>query len=445
MSERHPTSEERFRLLAGVALADGVLSPGETQLLLEFACRLELGRQRAGRILNQLRIDGRVRLDPAADLDDAVFGDLIQMVFADGRASASEMSYLRSLAKHCGFARGRVDELLAESMLSTTTGQAKASGRQERAPRVVGNYEVGEELGRGAAGVVYHATHRLLGREVALKLFPICKKSGQARRSGFLREVRAAAKLSHPNILPTLDAGEAEGLPYLVMELVPGGETFQHRLEREGPFDSQEAARAIAAVARAVHYAHGEGLLHRDLKPGNVLVPEDGEPRLGDFGLVSEVGEAATRGRLVGTPAYMSPEQLRTEDLDPKSDIYSLGATLYTLLTGEPPFLADGLVELSVRVLQDTPEEPSRRRADIRPGVEALCMRCLAKEPAERPGADELAEGLERGPRLLHGQDLAPLPAQERLISPRPRESCSAPGEARTRPGCPRARGRGAA
>ncbi|MBL4845072.1 MAG: serine/threonine protein kinase [Planctomycetes bacterium] len=259
-----------------------------------------------------------------------------------------------------------------------------ASGRWTAPLEQVANYTLGAELGRGAAGVVYQGRHRLLDREAAIKLFPACDRRGKAKQTSFLREVKAATKLSHPNILPTFDAGEVDGLPYLVMELVPDGETFQRRLDRDELFEPREAARAMAVVARAVHYAHSEGLLHRDLKPANVLVPADGVPRLGDFGLVSERGEEASHGKLTGTPPYMSPEQISGQALDVRSDVYGLGATLYSLLTGAPPFTAEGVVELAVKVLEEEPEAPSKRRPGLSPALDEVCLRCLNKSPDDR-------------------------------------------------------------
>lgn len=395
---------DRFRFLAAVALSDGVLTQGEAQLLLFFANKLGLSRAYAGDVLNSLRRGhAALNLSPGAASDD-LFRDLIAMVFADGRASATELSYLEALAKSCGFPPQRVSELVVD-LVTSVARPAAAKPPVSRAPLAgppppveqIANYTLGAELGRGAAGVVYHARHRLLNREAAVKLFPACERTGPATRRTFLREVLAATKLSHPHILPTLDAGEAEGRPYLVMELVPAGETLQRQLDRGELPDPRQAATTMAAVARAVHYAHGEGLLHRDLKPANVLLPLDGQPRLGDFGLVSERGEEASRGKLIGTPPFMSPEQIRGAALDQRSDVYGLGATLYSLLTGEPPFMAEGLIELAVKVLQDEPEPPSRRRSGVPAPLDEVCRRCLAKSPAERySDAGALANELER-------------------------------------------------
>ena len=396
---------DRFRFLAAVALSDGVLTQGEAQLLLFFANKLGLSRAYAGDLLVSLRSGhAALNLSRGAATDD-LFRDLIAVVFADGRASATELSYLEALAKSCGYPPQRVSELVADLVTSIARPPAAEVAPAPRRSRVgppppvehIANYTLGAELGRGAAGVVYHARHRLLNREAAVKLFPGCERTGPAARRTFLREVLAATKLSHPHILPTLDAGEVEGRPYLVMELVPAGETLQRRLDRGELLDPREAATTMAAVARAVHYAHGEGLLHRDLKPANVLLPLEGGPRLGDFGLVSERGEEVSRGKLIGTPPYMSPEQIRGGALDQRSDVYGLGATLYSLLTGEPPFMAEGLIEIAVKVLQDEPEPPSRRRSGVPAPLDEVCRRCLAKSPAERyPDAAALASILER-------------------------------------------------
>ena len=397
-------AEDRFRFLASVALSDGVLTHGEAQLLLFFANNLGLSRAYAGELLTALRIGhSAINLSPAAASDD-LFEDLIAMVFADGRASATELSYLHALATSCGYPPQRIADLVSD-VVTGVSRPAPAEAPQDPKPASrslaplaqVANYTLGEELGRGAAGVVYQARHQLLDREAAIKLFPSCDRSGAAARRSFLAEVKAATKLSHRNILPTLDAGEVEGRPYLVMELVPRGETFQSRLDRAEVFGAREAAHALAAVARAVHYAHSEGLLHRDLKPGNVLVPSDGEPRLGDFGLVSERGEEASRGKLVGTPSFMSPEQIRGQALDARSDVYGLGATLYSMLTGAPPFAASGLVELAVKVIQEAPDAPSKRRPGVPAALDEVCLRCLSKSPDDRYNdAGALERDLER-------------------------------------------------
>jgi hypothetical protein len=250
-----------------------------------------------------------------------------------------------------------------------------------------GRYEILAELARGACGVIYRARDRELGREVALKT-PRRGEDSLVARERFLREARLAARLEHPGIIPVLDAGVHEDRPYYVMPLLDGGPL-------RGPVPPAEACRLVRLVAEALAFAHERGVIHRDLKPANVLLLE-GRPVLTDFGVAR--GESDVRvteaGELVGTPAYMAPEVMegRAREAGPAADLWSLGVIFYELLAGRLPFEGDSFLELSARALNGT--APGLRGFD--PDLAGLVARCLARDPAERPGARELAARLSR-------------------------------------------------
>ncbi|MGI9472085.1 MAG: serine/threonine-protein kinase, partial [Rubripirellula sp.] len=200
-------------------------------------------------------------------------------------------------------------------------------------PTTIGDYELKEELGRGGMGVVFRARQISLDREVAVKMILRGRLASEADLQRFLAEASATAKLEHPNIVPVYEAGDIEGRPFFSMQLV-AGETLAERVASQGPLHQRDAASIVAAVARAIGFAHDRGILHRDLKPSNLLLATDGTPLITDFGLAKQDGSDAdlTRsGMLVGTPAYMSPEQAggRRNLISPSSDIYSLGCVLY--------------------------------------------------------------------------------------------------------------------
>jgi tetratricopeptide (TPR) repeat protein len=264
----------------------------------------------------------------------------------------------------------------------------------------IGPYEVNGELARGAMGVVFRAKDPALDRDVAIKVMLHLGDDPQDLER-FRREARATARLRHPSIVALHTVGNHEGRPYLVMDLVEG-ESLHARVERDGPLPPREAAQLIATLAEALAYAHAQGVIHRDVKPANVLLDERGAPLVTDFGLARREGEdqqLTHTGEIVGTPAYMSPEQAGGEpgQAGPASDVYGLGATLYELLTGRPPFLADTLIEVFAAIVTEPPEPPRSLRPEVPPELESICLRCLAKEPADRlPSAAALAEALRR-------------------------------------------------
>jgi serine/threonine-protein kinase len=268
-------------------------------------------------------------------------------------------------------------------------------------PRPFGNYELLEELGRGGMGVVYKARQRNPERLVALKLILRSDTASPEDRARFRAEAEAAARLEgHPHIVPVHEVGELDGQPYFSMKYVEG--TTLARLVRANPLPPRDAARLVAAIARAVHYAHERGILHRDLKPSNVLVDLQGEPHVTDFGLAKRVegGESLTRtGAILGTPSYMPPEQAGRGrgPLGPTSDIYSLGAILYELLTGRPPFQAATPLDTLMLVLDQDVVPPRLLNPKVDRELEVICLKCLQKPADLRYAtAAELADDLDR-------------------------------------------------
>ena len=262
----------------------------------------------------------------------------------------------------------------------------------------LGPYQLLEQLGEGGAGVVYRARDVRDGQEIALKLLlrPTAQRMGR-----FQLEAETLAKLRHPNVVPVRDYGIAgDGRPYLVLELIQG-HTLQERLDTTGPLRPQEAVEVALQLAAALSAAHGREILHRDVKPENVLLrASDGVAILGDFGLAKDLGSQLDRltqtGTIMGTPGYLAPEQLgHSGEHSPALDVYGVGATLYAMLTGGPPVTGSSALEAFQATLSQAPIPPSRL-VPLPPGLEAICLRCLAKDPAERyPNALALLDALE--------------------------------------------------
>jgi serine/threonine-protein kinase len=274
-------------------------------------------------------------------------------------------------------------------------------------PRAFGDYELLAELGKGGMGVVYQARQVSLDRVVALKaILPGCL-TGAEDLQRFRTEAEATARLRHPHIVNIHEVGEVGGQHYYSMDYIAGPGLAQ-RLAG-GPLPGPEAARCVLAVARAIHYAHRQGILHRDLKPSNILLDADGEPHVTDFGLAKKIGDSGqTRtGAVLGTPSYMAPEQAagRNKEIGPAADIYGLGAVLYECLTGRPPFKSETPLETVRQVLDRDPAPPRLLNAKVDRDLEVICLKCLEKDPRRRyASAEELAADLER---FLQGEPIS--------------------------------------
>jgi serine/threonine-protein kinase len=277
--------------------------------------------------------------------------------------------------------------------------------------RSFGDYEILRELGSGGMGVVYEARQISLNRSVALKMIRAGVLAGDADLRRFQNEAEAVAALDHAGIVPVHEVGEHGGQRYFSMKLVPGG-SLAGRLDRYRDHP-RVAAVLVAEAADAVHHAHLRGILHRDLKPANILVDEQGHPHITDFGLARRVegdSELTESGAILGTPAYMAPEQAsgHRAAVTTASDIYGLGAVLYTLLAGKAPFGGEGLVETLDAVRNRSPEPPSRLNARVPRELEVICLKCLEKEPSRRYAtARDLVDDLRR---WLAGEPIAARP-----------------------------------
>jgi WD40 repeat protein len=307
----------------------------------------------------------------------------------------------------------------ADATRELVSGVASEGASGEPAPWGFGDYEELEEIARGGMGIVYRARQKSLGRTVALKVLASGARASADEVRRFRQEAEAAARMDHPHIVPIYEVGELQpddrtpATPYFAMKLVEGGHLGMYwpQLSR----DLRAGVALLGRVAQAVHYAHQRGILHRDLKPANILLEEgpDGSltPLVADFGLAKQLatsaGDAAGAnptqpGAIVGTPNYMAPEQAlgKTSLLTTATDVHALGAILYELLTGEPPFQADTLLDTLVKLRDERPVPPHLRNPRVDGDLEVICLKCLEKNPAERYGtAAALADDLERWQR----------------------------------------------
>lgn len=292
-----------------------------------------------------------------------------------------------------------------------------APGPGARGPGRLGRYELLEEIGHGGMGIVYRARQAGLDREVALKVLRQGPFAAGAELARFRREAAAAARLRHPNIVAVFEEGEVDGHAYFSMELVRGQSLANET--QNGPLEPGRAARYVSIIAAAIAAAHAAGVLHRDLKPANVLIDQDDEPRVTDFGLAKrlDLDDATVTQGIVGSPGYMAPEQADPQrgTIGVASDVYSLGALLYHLLTGRPPFAGASVAATLTQILQNDPVPPRQLNPGVPADLETICLKCLAKSPGDRYAtAAALADDLAR---LREGQPIVarPIGSLERL------------------------------
>lgn len=314
---------------------------------------------------------------------------------------------------------------LLDNFSATIAGPAAAP----TAETTLGKFQLLEELGRGGMGVVYKARQTDLQRIVAVKMILSSHLATADEVRRFQTEARAAACVRHRNIVGIHEIGEQDGRHYFVMDYVEG-QSLATRLRR-GTLPPEDAAKLLIQLAQAVEHLHSQGVIHRDLKPSNILIDQQGEPFVTDFGLakVFDADGGQTRsGAIVGTPSYMSPEQAagRNSEISPRSDVYSLGAMLYEMLTGRPPFREDTVLDTLVQVLEGEPTLPCRLNPAISRDLELICLRCLDKDPAKRyPSAASLAADLGR---YLNGESVEArsgwIPAIRRWMRRQPGLAC---------------------
>src|SRR5882672_2364267 len=320
----------------------------------------------------------------------------------------------------CLFAQasaGDVDVLSHASQIEpSSTVAATASGSSDYAsastatglplPRAFGDYELLEEVARGGMGIVYRARHLSLDRIVAVKMLLFGPLSSPEFVKRFRAEASASASLLHPNIVAVHEVGVHQGQQYFAMDYVEGQSLA--KLLASGPLPARRAAGYLKTIAEAIHYAHERGILHRDLKPSNVLIDARDQPRVTDFGLARRLegdSELTVTGQVLGSPNYMPPEQATAKrgKVSRRSDVYSLGAMLYHLLTGRPPFVGEVLTDTLEQVLNSEPVSPRLLNPSVPRDLETICLKCLEKEPDKRYAAaqmlaDELGRFLNREP-----------------------------------------------
>ena len=317
-----------------------------------------------------------------------------------------------SFLEHAALAAVAAGE--APTTLDPTRGAAPARVAPLGNIKYFGDYELLEEIARGGMGVVYKARQTSLNRIVAVKMILAGQLAGEADIRRFHAEAEAAANLQHPNIVAIHEVGEHQDRHYFSMDYVEGQNLAA--LVREGPLPPAKAAGLVKTIAEAIQYAHQRGILHRDLKPQNVLIDEHGRPRVTDFGLAKRTGADSSltqSGAVMGSPSYMPPEQAtgRHDQVGPHSDVYSLGAILYQLLTGKAPFVGETPLATLRKVVEEDPGPPSKHSPLSPPDLETICLKCLEKKPEHRyPTARALAEELGR---FLNHEPILARPASE--------------------------------
>ncbi len=339
----------------------------------------------------------RAAEDPSIDETLPVANPAWRPVVSD-QAEATEVTLPVSLSDNRDFSVGEVGGHGAGKRKTNLRSAAELS--QPILPCRFGDYVLERVLGRGGMGVVYFGRQIHLDRPVAIKMIRSGALASQEEVQRFYAEARSAAKLDHPNIVTVYQCGEQDGHHYFSMDFVPGND-LSHLVEK-GPVDGKLAARYVRDVARAIQYAHDRGILHRDLKPANVLIDESQNVHVTDFGLAKFIGHESgltAEGAALGTPSYMSPEQAagRTDEQSFATDVYSMGAVLFTIVTGQPPFKAKSIVQTIMHVIHRPAPLARTINASVHADIETVIDRCLQKSPERRyPSATALADDLER-------------------------------------------------
>ncbi len=317
-----------------------------------------------------------------------------------------DAAVLAGLCPRCLLKSARADTPGSAKVPTVFHQETPADGRlqAEAMPETLGDYDILEFVARGGMGVVFQAYQRSLSRIVAVKMIVSGQFANSQEVDRFRCEAQAAAHLDHPGIVPIYEVGVDRGRHYFSMPFVEG-ESLESRLQ-DGPFAAEDAATMLLQIAEAVAYAHGKGIIHRDLKPGNVLLDGNGRARVTDFGLAKRLNEAShltATGQALGTPSFMAPEQAHGKsDVGPAADIYALGSILYYLLTGQPPFQGESAMDTLMLVIHRDAQSPRDLAPDVDLDLEAICLKCLEKEPDQRyASARDLANDLRR---YLDGQ-----------------------------------------
>jgi WD40 repeat protein/tetratricopeptide (TPR) repeat protein/tRNA A-37 threonylcarbamoyl transferase component Bud32 len=340
----------------------------------------------------------------------AEYADVVEQVLAEHSATGSSKLSAQSNASTVGPSAPTDDK----------TSPPKSSGPASRRRTTTGpsplmsfgDYEIESEIARGGMGVVYKARQVKLNRTVALKMILAGQFASDEDVQRFYSEAEAAAKLDHPGIVPIYEVDEFDGRHFFSMAFIDGQSLAQRT--NQGPLPPREAAQLMKQVADAVHYAHLHGVIHRDLKPRNILLTTGGQPKVTDFGLAKRVGDGSdltVSGQAIGTPGYMPPEQAagKLTEIGPRSDVYSLGGVLYCLLTGRPPFQSSSIVETIKQAIETPPVPPRMLNPSVDRDLETICLKCLEKNPAHRyASAADLAAELQR---FLDGEPIKALRA----------------------------------
>jgi serine/threonine-protein kinase len=393
-------SRKDIIVLAGVAIVMLLLL--ETLLLYVLHVRMDLGRPImifAGVAILSIWLVGDNRkevTDAFKKGNDFLAAGRLEPAFAEFRLcppteTVATVMYKLSLAFEEQAKPERAEAVLEWMKRTQGTTTSSSPGKQDAAtgPQRLGRYVIEKRIGRGAMGAVYLAKDPRINRPVALKVIPIEKEFEDEElreaRLRFYREAESAGRLAHPNIITVFDAGEDKGLAYIAMEYVPGI-PLKKFTDPQKLLAPKRALELCASTAEALDYAHNQGVIHRDIKPANLMYnPKEGSLKITDFGVARMTDNNSTKtGIVLGTPMYMSPEQLNAEDLTGHSDLFSLGVTLYELLAGEVPFQATNIAVLMTKITTDDPAPISKRRAGIPPSVDTVLAKALAKRPEDR-------------------------------------------------------------